>query len=152
RDSAVRDSAVRDSAVRDSAGVRWPDVAEPDGAAREAARAWQDRLCKPAGSLGRLEELAGWYAAARGRFPVEPPARTRLSIAAADHGVVEEGVSAYSSSVTAAMLGNFLAGGAAVDVLADECGVEVVVVDVGVAGDRTALPLAPDRRWPLVEA
>jgi nicotinate-nucleotide--dimethylbenzimidazole phosphoribosyltransferase len=129
-----------------------PEIAPASTEARAAARAHQDTLSKPAGSLGRLEELGAWYAAARGRFPVEPPARTRLVVMAADHGVVAEGVSAYSSSVTAAMVGNFLAGGAAVNQLAAACDVELVVVDVGVAGDLSSLPRAAERRCALVEA
>jgi nicotinate-nucleotide--dimethylbenzimidazole phosphoribosyltransferase len=123
-----------------------------DLAARDAARAHHARLCKPAGSLGRLEDLAAWYAGARGRFPVENPDRMRLYVVAGDHGVVQEGVSAYSSSVTAAMLGNFLAGGAAVSSLARSAGVEVRVVDAGVAGDLGALPLVRDRQAPLIAA
>src|SRR5439155_12023308 len=63
----------------------------------EAARAHQATLTKPHGALGRLEELAIWYAAARGQFPVEAPAKIEAYVFAGDHGVVEEGVSAYSS-------------------------------------------------------
>jgi nicotinate-nucleotide--dimethylbenzimidazole phosphoribosyltransferase len=122
-----------------------------DLAAREAALAHQARLCKPTGSLGRLEELGVWFAGARGQFPVEEP-RARLYVVAADHGVVAEGVSAYSSSVTAAMVGNFLAGGAAVSSLAKSCNVEVMVVDAGVAGDMTSLPREGERRAPLIRA
>jgi nicotinate-nucleotide--dimethylbenzimidazole phosphoribosyltransferase len=106
-----------------------------DTNAAAAARAHQLRLTKPPGSLGRLEELAVWYAGARGSFPVDPPARAELFVFAADHGVTAEGVSAYPSAVTAAMVANFLGGGAAVNVLARSCGVELTVVDVGVDGD-----------------
>jgi nicotinate-nucleotide--dimethylbenzimidazole phosphoribosyltransferase len=120
-------------------------------AAREAAIAHHARLCKPTGSLGRLEELGVWFAAARGKFPVEEP-RARLYVVAADHGVVAEGVSAYSSAVTAAMVGNFLAGGAAVSSLAKSCEVEVMVVDAGVAGDMTSLVRESERRAPLIRA
>ena len=59
---------------------------------------------------------------------------------AGDHGVVEEGVSAWPSTVTAAMVGNMLAGGAAVNQLAAGAGVALTVVDVGVAGDLSAIP------------
>jgi nicotinate-nucleotide--dimethylbenzimidazole phosphoribosyltransferase len=123
-----------------------------DDAAAEAARAHQDRLCKPRRSLGRLEDLAAWYAGARGQFPLRPPARIELYVFAADHGVVEEGVSAWSSSVTAAMVGNFLAGGAAVCQLARGAGVALTVVDAGVAGDLSALPQPADRRARYVAA
>ena len=98
------------------------------------ARAHQAQLTKPPGSLGRLEELAIWYAGARGRFPAAVPKRGELFVFAADHGVAVEGVSAYPAEVTAAMVRNFRAGGAAVNVLARQCGLAVTVVDVGVNG------------------
>lgn len=115
--------------------------------ARAAARAHQARLTKPAGSLGRLEEIAAWYAGARGAFPPPAIARARLVVFAADHGVAEEGVSAYASSVTSAMLANILAGGAGCCALAAASGVDLEVVDVGVRGDRTVLPRAPRVPW-----
>ncbi|MDB4967591.1 MAG: cobT1 [Myxococcales bacterium] len=124
------------------------DCAVPpfDRASATAAMEHQARLSKPQGALGRLEALAAWYAGARGRFPVEPPAHIELYVFAGDHGVVEEGVSAYSSAVTAAMVGNFLAGGAAVNQLAAAAGVALTVVDVGVAGDLSSLPPPAERR------
>jgi nicotinate-nucleotide--dimethylbenzimidazole phosphoribosyltransferase len=119
-------------------------------AARDAALAHQAALTKPKESLGRLEELAVWYAAARGVFPVAPPARPALALFLADHGVVEEGVSAYGSQVTAGMACNVMAGGAAVSVLARKNEVTLVAVDVGIAGDLSAAPREP--RVPLVSA
>src|SRR5262249_16264326 len=103
----------------------------------------QAALTKPVGSLGRLEELSAWYAAARGVHP--PPALRRavLALFAADHGVVVEGVSAYPSSSTAAVVANVMAGGAAVNALAGAHGVEIALVDVGVAGDLSAAPTSP---------
>ena len=98
------------------------------------ARAHQTQLTKPPGSLGRLEDLAVWYAGVRGQFPVRVPGRGELFVFAADHGVTAEGVSAYPAEVTAAMVRNFRAGGAAVNVLARQCGLAVTVVDVGVNG------------------
>jgi nicotinate-nucleotide--dimethylbenzimidazole phosphoribosyltransferase len=124
-----------------------PPVSE---VAREAARAHQMELTKPRGSLGRLEEVALWYAAARGVFPVEPPERPALAVFLADHGVVAEGVSAYGSQITAGMACNLMAGGAAVSVLARKNGVALVAVDVGIAGDLSAAPREP--RVPLVAA
>ena len=118
--------------------------------ARDAARAHQVELTKPRGSLGRLEDLAAWYAAARGAFPVEPPHRPALAVFLGDHGVVVEGVSAYGSQVTAAMACNVMSGGAAVSVLAQENGVALIAVDVGIAGDLSAAPREP--RVPLVSA
>ena len=98
-----------------------------------AAREHLDRLTKPPGSLGRLEtlvvQLAGISGSASPR--IERPA---VVVFAADHGVAAQGVSAYPSSVTAQMLANFEAGGAAINVLARAAGAELVVVDVGVAG------------------
>jgi len=91
-----------------------------------------DRLTKPQGSLGRLEELAVQYCAITGeRKPVVP--RAMVVTFAADHGVVDEGVSAYPRDVTAQMVLNFLRGGAGVNVLARHGGVEVRVIDIGVA-------------------
>jgi nicotinate-nucleotide--dimethylbenzimidazole phosphoribosyltransferase len=92
-----------------------------------------DALTKPPGSLGRLEELVIWLAGVSGRVapPVDQPV---VVIAAADHGVaLAHGVSAYPREVTAQMVGNFLAGGAAISALAAAARAEVVVIDVGVA-------------------
>jgi nicotinate-nucleotide--dimethylbenzimidazole phosphoribosyltransferase len=90
-----------------------------------------DRLTKPRGSLGRLEEIALRIACIQGK---NPPGlgKKQLFVFAADHGIAEEGVSAYPREVTAQMVGNFLRGGAGVNVLARHFGVEVEVVDVGV--------------------
>ena len=114
-----------------------------DALARATARAHQSELTKPVGSLGRLEDLAVWYAAARGRFPIAPPTVRALALFMADHGVAVEGVSAYPSSVTAAMACNVMAGGAAVNVLARRTGVELCAVDVGIAGDISGAPVEP---------
>lgn len=114
-----------------------------DEAARDAALAHHARLTKPHGSLGRLEALAAWYAGARGAFPVEVPARAALALFAADHGVAVEGVTAYGSQTTAAMVANVMAGGAAVNALARRAAVEIRLVDVGVAGDLSAVPRDP---------
>jgi nicotinate-nucleotide--dimethylbenzimidazole phosphoribosyltransferase len=104
-----------------------------DEAAAARARAHQEQLTKPPGSLGRLEELAVFYAGVRGAFPVAPPARARICVFAADHGVTAENVSPYPSSVTAAMVANFASGGAAINVLARAHDIELRVVDVGTA-------------------
>ena len=101
--------------------------------AQAAALAHLDQLTKPPGSLGRLEALAAWWCGATG-FPARAPARARLYTFAGDHGVTAEGVSPYPSAVTVQMVYNFLAGGAAVNVFARQYGVELAVVDVGVAG------------------
>ena len=98
------------------------------------ARAHLDSLTKPLGSLGRLEDLAAqWFAICEGRFPAT--LNKSVYVFAADHGITAEGVSAYPAQVTQQMVLNFLAGGAAINVLARLNQVEVNVVDVGVDGD-----------------
>jgi nicotinate-nucleotide--dimethylbenzimidazole phosphoribosyltransferase len=108
-----------------------------DEAAMRSARERQDQLTKPQGSLGRLEELgiklAGITRQVRPRLP-----RKAIIVLVADHGVAAEGVSAYPQAVTAQMVQNFLAGGAAINVLARRAGARVVVGDLGVAADLPA--------------
>ena len=113
-----------------------------DQSAMDAAQARQDTLTKPQGSLGRLEELSITLA---GIFmdPIPKINRKAVILAAGDHGVVAEGVSAYPQEVTPAMVGNFLAGGAAINVLARHVGACIVVLDAGVAAD---LPEDPAMR------
>jgi len=93
-----------------------------------------DHLTKPAGSLGRLEELALQYGLARGSAELKL-ARKAMFIFCADHGVAAEGVSAYPSAVTAQMARNFVRGGAAINVLCRQCGIDPRIVDVGVNTD-----------------
>jgi nicotinate-nucleotide--dimethylbenzimidazole phosphoribosyltransferase len=123
-------------------------AAEPlDERAAEAAHRRQDALLKPRGSLGRLEDLAVWMAAVTGD-PL-PTLSPLVVIAAADHGVAAEGVSAYPQEVTGQMLAAFVGGGSAISVLAREAGAEVIVVDAGVAGPASpgvvATGLRPSR-------
>ncbi len=103
-----------------------------EAAAAEARRRLDDKT-KPAGSLGRLETLAVRLAAMRGE-PSPLLSQKVIVVAAADHGVAAEGVSAYPAEVTAQMVRNFAAGGAAVCVLARVAGARIVVVDAGVRG------------------
>ncbi|TKB88654.1 MAG: nicotinate-nucleotide--dimethylbenzimidazole phosphoribosyltransferase [Nitrospira sp.] len=98
-----------------------------------------DRLTKPIGSLGRLEELAACYVMITGEVNPKVP-RGAVYTFAADHGVTVEGVSAYPSAVTPQMVLNFLRGGAGVNVLARHVGLEVRVVDIGVAFDFESAP------------
>lgn len=98
-----------------------------------------DSLTKPQGSLGKLEDLALRVAAIQGRVPPRL-GRKLLFIFAADHGITEEGVSAYPKDVTAQMTHNFLRGGAAINVLAQHYGVEVEVIDAGVDYEFAAAP------------
>lgn len=105
-----------------------------DAQASEAAQRRQNRLTKPTGALGRLEELSIQLAGITGSL--RPPLRPcQVIVCAGDHGVTAEGVSAYPSEVTTQMVYNFLAGGAAVNVLARLFGAEVTVVDVGVKSE-----------------
>ncbi len=116
-----------------------------------AAEALLDRLTKPPGSLGRLESLVVQLAGITGRTDA-PVVRRAIVVAAGDHGVTRHGVSAYPSDVTAQMVANFVAGGAAINVLAAEVGATVVVVDVGVAGPIPAADRDAARGGRLVEA
>jgi len=109
------------------------DIPAPDARAEAAARARQQQLTKPPGSLGRLEELACWFAA-RLRTPTPQILRSEIFVFAADHGVAARGVSAFPQSVTGQMVSNFASGGAAINVLAALEGCPIEVVDVGVAG------------------
>ena len=96
-------------------------------------------LTKPPGSLGRLEPLGARLAAVQGT--VKPRiSKKAVAVFAADHGVTASGVSAYPKEVTAGMVHNFLAGGAAINALARSAGAELLVVDVGVDAEFTPHP------------
>jgi len=110
-----------------------------DESAMRAARARQDTLTKPPGSLGRLEELSIQLAGIKGD-PFPSVKRKAIIVMAADHGVALEGVSAYPSDVTAQMVLNFLRGGAAINVLARQAEARVTVVDIGVMADFKSMP------------
>jgi len=105
-----------------------------DEKAMAAARARQDTLTKPLGSLGRLEELSTKLAGIRGE-PIPRINHKAIVTMAADHGVVAEGVSAYPQAVTPQMVLNFLRGGAGINVLGRHVGARIIVVDMGVASD-----------------
>jgi nicotinate-nucleotide--dimethylbenzimidazole phosphoribosyltransferase len=105
------------------------DLPGPDTKARATATARQARLTKPAGSLGRLEEMAIWLAAWQGRHsPTLDSAQ--VLVFAGNHGVVEHGVSAYPPKVTAQMVANFRSGGAAINQLAAAAGAVLSVIDI----------------------
>ena len=105
-----------------------------DEGAMERARQHLDQLTKPPGSLGKLEEIAVQLAGITGELAPSLGTKT-VVVMAGDHGVCEEGVSAFPSEVTWQMVLNFLAGGAAVNVLARHAGANVVCVDMGINGD-----------------
>jgi nicotinate-nucleotide--dimethylbenzimidazole phosphoribosyltransferase len=111
-------------------------IARPDNASAEGARELQLRLTKPPGSLGRLEELHARIAGMR-REPAPLLPGKLIVVAAADHGVAAAGVSAYPPDVTWQMVANFLAGGAAVNVLAAQAGASVRIVDAGVTRETS---------------
>src|SRR5947209_1440911 len=114
---------------------RIATIAPLDNAAMNQARTRQAQLTKPAGSLGMLEDIAVQIAGIT-QQPVPASARRKAVIVmAGDHGVANEGVSAYPSAVTPQMVYNFLRGGAAINALARYAGARVIVVDVGVAAD-----------------
>jgi nicotinate-nucleotide--dimethylbenzimidazole phosphoribosyltransferase len=147
-----RETAPVPSATRVSTPVSGPSlrvtsdgpIVPTDASRRQAMLDQSARLTKPLGSLGRLEELAAWYAGVRGKAPINRIERATLALFVADHGVVAEGISAYGSQVTAAMVANVMSGGAAVNALARECGADIALVDVGVAGDLSAAPTRPE--------
>jgi nicotinate-nucleotide--dimethylbenzimidazole phosphoribosyltransferase len=98
-----------------------------------------DRKTKPLGSLGRIEKLALQLACAQGSMrPSADPAR--LLLFAGDHGMVAEGISAWPSEVTTLMVANFLAGGAAANVFARANGIDITIVDAGIAGEIAEHP------------
>jgi len=142
-----------------------------DADAIDAARSRQDQLTKPPGSLGRLEDISVQLAGMTG---VARPKVTRKAVftLAGDHGVVAEGVSAFPQSVSVQMVANFLAGGAAVNVLARHVGAKNIVADIGLAnevpGDTSGLKsmrvadgtanmaagpaMTPEQMWQAVQA
>jgi nicotinate-nucleotide--dimethylbenzimidazole phosphoribosyltransferase len=107
-------------------------VVEPDAAAGREVQRRLDEKTKPRGSLGGLERLAVQIASVQ-RTSTPALGTPVVVVCAADHGVAAEGVSAFPSSVTAQMVANYAAGGAAVSVLARRAGARLVVVDCGVA-------------------
>jgi nicotinate-nucleotide--dimethylbenzimidazole phosphoribosyltransferase len=111
-----------------------------DAEAVAAARERLDRMTKPPGSLGVLEDVAASLAGLAGQCPPPLPEPVAVAVFAGDHGVHAQGVSPWPQEVTAQMVANFLAGGAVVNAFAAQAGAEVVVVDAGVAAD---LELAP---------
>lgn len=112
-----------------------PSLSEPS---MSAARHRQTRLTKPAGALGRLEQLSIQLAGITGEINPQFPYK-RVFVCAGDHGVVAEGVSAFPQAVTQQMVLNFLNGGAAINVLARQMGATVTVVNCGVAAEFAEL-------------
>ncbi len=119
-----------------------------DERAMAEARGRQDRLTKPPGSLGRLEELSVRLAGIQGK--AIPQIRQKAIITmAGDHGVVAEGVGNWPQEVTAQMVYNFVRGGAGINVLARQAGARIIVVDMGVACELEASPELLSRKVAL---
>jgi nicotinate-nucleotide--dimethylbenzimidazole phosphoribosyltransferase len=111
------------------------EIGPLDAAAVAAARERQELLTKPSGSLGRLEDVSIQLAGIAGQCPPPLPEPAVVAVFAADHGVHAQGVSPWPQEVTAQMVANFVASGAAVNAIATQAGASVCVVDVGVAAD-----------------
>ncbi|MDQ3362605.1 MAG: nicotinate-nucleotide--dimethylbenzimidazole phosphoribosyltransferase [Actinomycetota bacterium] len=112
----------------------------PDERAVAEARQRHLTLTKPPGSLGRLEELGARLAGMVGECPPPVPESPAVVVCAGDHGVLGRGVSPWPREVTALMVRNFCAGGAAVNAVAKIVGVRVSVLDVGVASELDRHP------------
>jgi nicotinate-nucleotide--dimethylbenzimidazole phosphoribosyltransferase len=110
-----------------------------DKEAMAKARARQDTLTKPPGSLGRLEELSVQLAGIQGR-PLPYIRNKAIMVMAGDHGMVAEKIGNWPQEVTAQMVANFLRGGAGINVLARQIGARVIVVDMGIAIDMKPHP------------
>ncbi len=115
-------------------------IGPPDGEAISAARERQERLTKPSGSLGVLEDLSVQLAGLSGECPPPLPEPAVIAVFAGDHGVHAQGVTPWPQEVTAQMVANFLASGAVVNAIAAQAGAEVCVVDVGVIADFPPTP------------
>ncbi|OBG31100.1 nicotinate-nucleotide--dimethylbenzimidazole phosphoribosyltransferase [Mycobacterium alsense] len=118
--------------------MEFAPVPPPDAGAAAAARARQDTLTKPRGALGRLEDLSAWVASCQGRCPPRQFERARVVVFAGDHGVARAGVSAYPPEVTAQMVANIDAGGAAINVLANVAGGTVRLADLAVDAEAAS--------------
>lgn len=116
-----------------------------DTLAKEKAEQRQLQLTKPAGSLGQLETIAIQLAAMQGtEFPSAD--RIHISVFAADHGIVAEGVSAFPQAVTGEMIRNFARGGAAISVLAQELEASLTVINMGSVNEIEPLSGVKDKR------
>jgi nicotinate-nucleotide--dimethylbenzimidazole phosphoribosyltransferase len=118
------------------------DLPDLDAGAAESVAAREARLTKPPGSLGRLEEVTAWLAAWQGRNPpsLDQP---EIVVFAGNHGVTAQGVSAYPSEVTAQMVANFDAGGAAINQLAREAGARLRVTPLSLETPTADFTQAP---------
>ncbi|HWM60080.1 MAG TPA: nicotinate-nucleotide--dimethylbenzimidazole phosphoribosyltransferase [Pseudonocardia sp.] len=121
-------------------------IAPLDAAAADAARRRLDRMTKPPGSLGRVEDVAVALAGIAAACPPPLPEPAAVAVFAGDHGVHGQGVTPWPQEVTAQMVANFCAGGAVVNAFARRVGATVCVVDVGVAATLAPAPGLVSRR------
>lgn len=117
-----------------------------DSRSMSEARERQAQLTKPAGALGVLEDASIRLCGIQRACPPSRLARAAVAVFAGDHGVHAQGVTPWPQEVTASMVANFRAGGAAVNVLARQAGADVLVVDMGVAADLEPGPDLVDRK------
>ncbi|QEU85357.1 nicotinate-nucleotide--dimethylbenzimidazole phosphoribosyltransferase [Streptomyces viridosporus] len=115
-------------------------IERPDGGVRRDAEARRERLAVPPGSLGRLDDLGEWLAAAQAAVPVRPIERPRVVLFAGDHKIAELGVSARAAGSAVELVREVLEGGRPVSVLARRLGVPVRVVDMALDCDPASLP------------
>ncbi|MFD9323718.1 nicotinate-nucleotide--dimethylbenzimidazole phosphoribosyltransferase [Streptomyces sp. NPDC060053] len=115
-------------------------IERPDGGVRRDAEARRERQIVPPGSLGRLDDLGEWLAAAQGSAPVRPVERPRVVLFAGDHGIAELGVSARPAGSASELVREVIEGGRPVSVLARRLGVPVRVVDMALDCDPDTFP------------
>jgi len=118
------------------------ELPAPDVAAVEATRAREAELTKPPGALGRLEEITEWVAAWQGRYPPNV-SHARVAVFAGNHGVAARGVSAFPAEVTAQMVQNFVAGGAAVNQLTELADADLRVYEMALETPTDDLTQGP---------
>ncbi|MFI8208906.1 nicotinate-nucleotide--dimethylbenzimidazole phosphoribosyltransferase [Streptomyces werraensis] len=115
-------------------------IERPDGGVRRDAEEHRARLAVPPGSLGRLDDLGEWLAAAQSSVPVRPVQRPRVVLFAGDHGIAEREVSARPAGTAVELVRDVLEGGRPVSVLARRLDVPVRVVDMALDCDPASLP------------
>ncbi len=118
------------------------DLPAADGAARTAAEDRELQLTKPAGALGRLEDIAAWLSAWQGRHPPTLD-RAQALVFAGNHGVTAQGISAFPAEVTVQMVANFAAGGAAINQLAAAYGADLGVIPLDLDRPTADFTTAP---------
>ena len=149
RSDALLKGKPDNDGITDSAFPGLRDILESirpvSDAFRAAAVSKMDNKTKPLGSLGSLEALALKISSIQNTLNPRVEHQS-IMVFAGDHGVVEEGVSAYPASVTGEMVKNFLNGGAAINVLCRQFGIDISIVDMGVNGDFAPHPMLVDKK------